>query len=128
VFTKVVRVRRGFFPGTEGYRLYARDHDAEKDKWSIHIPVRVRAMAVAAEKLFVAGPPDVMPDDDPLAAFEGRLGALLSTFSVADGEELAEAAKLETPPVYDGLIAAARRLYLSLEDGRVVCYGGGRKR
>ncbi len=124
VFTEVVRVRRGFFPGTKGYRLFARDHEAEKDRWSVRIPVRVRAMVVAAEKLFVAGPPDVVPDDDPLAAFEGRLGASLVAFSTADGRQLADAAKLDAPPVYDGLIAAAGRLYLSLDDGRVVCYGG----
>jgi hypothetical protein len=122
VFTEVVRVRRGFFPGTEGYRLFARDHDADRDNWSARIPLRVRAMVVATDKLFVAGPPDVIPGDDPLAAFEGRLGASLWAFSGADGKQLARVAKLDAPPVYDGMIAAAERLYLSLEDGRVVCY------
>jgi outer membrane protein assembly factor BamB len=105
-----------------------RDHDADSDKWSVRIPVRVRAMLVAADKLFVAGPPDVVPDDDPLAAFEGRLGAFLWAFSGSDGEKLAEVAKLDAPPVYDGLIAAAGKLYLSLEDGRVLCVGGGKQR
>jgi hypothetical protein len=124
VFTETVRVRRGFFPGTKGYRLYARDHDAKEDKWSTFIPVRVRAMVAAGEKLFVAGPPDVVPDDDPLAAFEGRMGALLWAFSGDDGKKLAHAEKLDALPVYDGLIAAAGRLYLSIADGRVICFGG----
>ena len=123
VFTETVRVRRGFFPGTKGYRLYGRDHDAKKDKWSIRIPVRVRAMVAAGKKLFVAGPPDVVPDDDPLASFEGRLGAKLWVFSTEDGQKLAEVSQLNSPPVYDGLIAASGRLYVSLEDGRVLCLG-----
>jgi hypothetical protein len=42
VFTESVRVRRGFSPGTKGYRLYARDHAAKKDRWSTRIPVRAR--------------------------------------------------------------------------------------
>lgn len=54
----------------------------------------------------VAGPPDVIPDKDPLAAFEGRMGALLWSFSGDSGEKLAEVAELSAPPVYDGLIAA----------------------
>jgi hypothetical protein len=124
VFTEVVRVRRGFFPGTKGYRLYARDHDDDKDKWSASIPVRVRAMVSAGETLFVAGPPDVVPDDDPLAAFEGRLGAMLWSFSAHDGQKLSEVAKLDAPPVYDGLIAASKQLYVSTSDRRVACFGG----
>ncbi|MHC4700607.1 MAG: outer membrane protein assembly factor BamB family protein [Planctomycetota bacterium] len=124
VFTERVRVRRGFFPGTKGYRLYARDHDAKKDKWSVLIPIRVRAMVAAGEKLFVAGPPDVVPDADPLAAFEGRRGALLWAFSGQDGEKLAEVAKLDALPVYDGLVATDGRLYLSSKNGRVACFGG----
>ncbi len=123
VFYTSVRVRRGFFPGEKGYRLYARDHDAKDDRWSTFIPVRVRAMVAADNTLFVAGPPDVIPEEDPLAAFEGRLGTLLWSFSTDDGQKLGEIAKLETLPVYDGLIAADEKLYISLKDGRIVCYG-----
>jgi hypothetical protein len=123
VFYSRVRVRRGFFPGTKGYRLYARDHEATKDRWSVYIPVRVRAMAAAGAKLFVAGPPDVIPAEDPLAAFEGRLGARLWAVAAEDGQKLSEVADLDTPVVYDGLIAANQCLFVSLEDGRVVCFG-----
>jgi outer membrane protein assembly factor BamB len=123
VFTETVRVRRGFFPGAKGYRLFARDHEATADTWSVFIPVRVRAMVAAGDKLFVAGPPDVVPDQDPLAALEGRLGAVLWAFSADRGEKLAQVAKLDALPLYDGLIAAAGRLYLTTETGRVICFG-----
>ena len=90
-----------FVPGTKGYRLFAKPYrpgqDEEsfrktKKKWSVHIPVRVRAMVLAGDKLFVAGPPDVVPDDDPAAAFEGRRGAELWAISAKTGEKIAERA------------------------------------
>ncbi|MHC4509061.1 MAG: outer membrane protein assembly factor BamB family protein, partial [Planctomycetota bacterium] len=124
VFTESVRVRRGFFPGTKGYRLYARDHGTKDDRWSVFIPVRVRAMVAVGQKLFVAGPPDVVPDADPLAAFEGRRGAVLWAFSGEEGKKLSEVAELDALPVYDGLIATAGKLYMSLKHGRLVCFGG----
>ncbi len=132
VFYTSVRVRRGFFPATKGYRLFAKNYDpaqdeAEfkktKDNWSVYIPIRVRAMTLAADKLFVAGPPDVIPEDDPLAAFEGRKGAHLWSVSASTGKKLAEVRRLESPPVFDGLIAARGRLYISTIDGAVRCFG-----
>ncbi len=124
VFTDSIRVRRGFTPGGKGYRLFARDHDAKQDRWSVHVPIRIRAMVLASEKLFIAGPPDVVPDDDPLAALEGRQGAVLWAVSASDGRKLAEVQRLDAPPTFDGLIAAAGRLFLSTIDGRVSCFGG----
>ena len=96
---------------------------AEPPLWTLWLPVRVRALVKAGDALYAAGPPDVLDAVDPLAALEGRRGARLVTVSAKNGEKLAELA-LDTPPVFDGLIAAGGRLYVSLEDGRVVCYGG----
>ena len=123
VFTDNIRVRRGFTPGGKGYRLFARDHDAKEDRWSVFVPVRVRAMVLAGEKLFIAGPPDVVPADDPLAAFEGRKVALLWAVSASNGQKLAEVQRLDALPAYDGLIAAAGHLFLTTTDSRVVCFG-----
>jgi outer membrane protein assembly factor BamB len=123
VFTQSVRVRRGFFPGTKGYRLFAWNLDSEKDRWSKYIPLRVRAMVATSGKLFVAGPPDAMPKGDPLAAFEGRLGAEIWAFSKETGEKVAVIASIDALPVYDGLIAAEKHLFLSTVDGRVICFG-----
>jgi hypothetical protein len=78
-------------------------------------------MVLAGEKLFLAGPPDVVPDDDPLAAFEGRRGGRLWGVSAKTGDKLAEL-PLETMPVFDGMAAAGGRLYLSADDGRLTCF------
>ncbi len=88
--------------------------------WSLYLPVRVRAMVPAGQRLFVAGPPDVVEPDDPLGAFEGRKGGLLWVFSATSGERLAEY-ELAAPPVFNGMAAARSRLFLTTVDGRLTC-------
>jgi outer membrane protein assembly factor BamB len=134
-----------FTPGNKGYLLLADDNDnepvladytrgipkgigftrKEPPAWFKWVPVRIRGMVVAGSHLFVAGAPDVIDPDDPMAAFEGRSEAVLRAHSTADGSALTEH-KLDAPPVFDGLIAAKGRLYLSLEDGTVLCMGQNR--
>ncbi|MFH1716588.1 MAG: PQQ-binding-like beta-propeller repeat protein [Planctomycetota bacterium] len=93
---------------------------AEPPVWTQWLPVRIRAMVKAGDTLFVAGPPDVLDPQDPYAAFEGRKGARLVAVSAADGKKVSEM-PLESPPVFDGMIAASGRLFASLRDGSVVC-------
>ncbi|MFO7871751.1 MAG: hypothetical protein R6V03_10015 [Kiritimatiellia bacterium] len=90
--------------------------------WTSWIDVRVEAMVLAGDTLFVAGTPDVVPADDPLAALEGRRGGVLKAFCAQKGEELAKY-RLEFGPAFDGLIAANRQLVISTRDGAVVCMG-----
>jgi outer membrane protein assembly factor BamB len=131
-----------FTPGEKGYLLLADDNDNEPvvpdytrgvpkgigftrqhpPVWHKWVPIRIRAMVAAQNTLFVAGPPDVVDPDDPMAAFEDRKGAVLRAVSTADGKTLAEQ-KLDAPPVFDGLIAASRRLFMCTTDGHVVCLG-----
>jgi outer membrane protein assembly factor BamB len=96
---------------------------ADPPRWTRWVPVRVRAMVKAGDVLFAAGPPDVFDPADPYAAFEGRAGGRLLAVAAADGTVLAERA-LESPPVFDGLIAAGGRLYLVDRAGAVRCFGG----
>ena len=129
-----------FVPGA-GYRLFADDNDnepvlaqkaanwdkgpgfarAKPARWTIDVPVRARALVLAGDNLFLAGPPDVIDADDPLAAFEGRKGDKLWAVSAKDGKKLAEF-ELDSPPVLDGLIAARNNLYLSTKRGSLVCF------
>jgi hypothetical protein len=90
-------------------------------KWELQIPMRTRAMVLAGDTLFLAGPPDVVDEDDPLAAIEGRKGALLWAVSTADGKRLTEY-RLDVPPVFDGLIAAGGKLYMTTADNSVTCW------
>lgn len=90
--------------------------------WFLWVPVRIRALVAAQNALFIAGPPDVLDPEDPMASFEGRLGGVLWAVSKQTGEKLAEY-KLDSPPVFDGMSAAGGKLYLSTRDGKVICMG-----
>ncbi|MFP4057604.1 MAG: PQQ-binding-like beta-propeller repeat protein [Candidatus Brocadiia bacterium] len=133
-----------FWPGREGYELFAdlnaqphvlRGPDLGREKgngysralpplWSVRIPVRVQGLVLAGPRLYLAGPPDVVPKDEPYAALEGREGARLWVVSAEDGSRLAEQ-RLDRPLVFDGMSAARGRLYLATDDGRLLCMGAG---
>ncbi len=127
-FASNARHSRAIFrPGTEGYTLFSArrpNHSPGQGSpdWSRKIPIRAMAMVVAGERLFVAGPPDVVIPDDPWAALDGRLGALLRTVSTVDGKRIGEV-RLDAPPVFDGMAAADGRIYVSLADGQIICLG-----
>ena len=53
----------------------------------------------------------------------GKEGALLWAVSIQNGEKLAEY-KLESLPVWDGMVAANGRLYLTTLNGKVISYAG----
>ena len=109
-----------------------------KFAWTKGISVHVRAMVLADKTLFVAGPASVYNEREVLAdigtdtgdakvaeqadAMAGRKGGLLWAVSPADGKKLAEY-KLDSPPIFDGLIAAGGRLYMATRDGKVICFG-----
>ena len=94
----------------------------EPPVWYDWVPVRIRGMVLAGKSLFVAGPPDVIDPADPMASFEGRMGAVLRAYSAVDGKMLTEQ-KLDALPVFDGLIATEGRLFLSTTDGRLISMG-----
>jgi outer membrane protein assembly factor BamB len=72
--------------------------------------------------LFVAGPPDVVDPKDPLGAFEGRKGGVLLAIDRANGKGVWEYT-LPAPPVFNGLAAAAGRLYVAMQGGTIACFG-----
>jgi outer membrane protein assembly factor BamB len=107
--------------------------------WSREAPIYVRAMVLADKTLFIAGPPDIIDEEEIFenpgapgvakklgeqsAALDGQKGAFLHVVSASDGRKLAEY-RLETVPVWDGMAASNGRLYLSMKDGRVLCMAG----
>ncbi len=100
-------------------------------------PVIARAMTLAGDKLFVAGPPDLLDEETIFArpfdariierakaqqaAIDGKKGAKLQVISTTNGERLNEI-QLDTTPVFDGMAAANGKLYLSTTGGSVVCF------
>ena len=91
-------------------------------KWSSEVPVRIEAMVLAGDRLYIAGPPDLEPGKQAQAAMRGLKGARFRVVSASDGEKLA-ARKLQKAPVFDGLIAAYGQLYMATQDGTLICLG-----
>ena len=92
-------------------------------RWSNHDPAMFgRAMVLAGDTLFVAGPPAIRNEDteDALQRWQGSQGGVLWALSREDGARLAEY-ELPAGPVFDGMAAAYGRLYVALADGSVVC-------
>jgi len=100
------------------YRLFAVKRGETKPRWEKRVGLQVRAMVLAGKVLFAAGPP-VKKGQWPKEDGE----AILIAFSASDGTELAQY-RLDSTPVFDGMAAANGRLYLSLENGRVLCMEG----
>jgi hypothetical protein len=118
----------------------SRRHHFVEHQWSVeNPPVVARAMVLAGKTLFIAGPPDVVDEDEAVrelgdpksqkqlaaqdAALQGQKGSLLLAVSAADGKTLTQS-ELSSVPVWDGMAAANGRLYLAMKDGRVVCLHG----
>ena len=107
--------------------------------WSAKAPFVARAMVLAGKTLFLAGAGTLTPTPQteestvpvrpralaPFTAAEEGRDAVLWAVSPADGKELTQCT-LPSPPVFDGMIAVAGRLYLATVDGRVVCLAGAR--
>jgi hypothetical protein len=79
-------------------------------------------MLLARDHLYLAGPPDLSPDEGAYEAMIGKRGALFQVVSTTDGGTLAEF-KMDEVPVFDGLVAAGERLYMSTMEGTLICLG-----
>jgi outer membrane protein assembly factor BamB len=109
-------------------------------KWSNDSPAFItRAMVLAGETLFVAGPPNILDEEAAVAqrydrsvqkqidaqqdSIDGKKGAVIKAISAKDGSEKSEL-KLKSPPVWDGMAAANGKLFMADMDGNVTCFSG----
>ena len=104
----------------------------EPGTWSNDISLVVRAMVLTSDKLVIAGVPDVARKEaqflaykneaETLAAFKGEKGTFLQVVSSSDGKVSGQC-KLDAMCVFDGLSAASGRIFVSLKDGTLQCWG-----
>lgn len=106
--------------------------------WTKEVPLFVRAMVLADGMLFVAGPTDIVDENEirkhigtpeaerelreQVDAYVGKKGSMLWVVLAANGQKQAEH-HLDELPVFDGMAAAYGRLYMTTVDGNVVCMG-----
>ena len=108
----------------EGVMVFGKAIAAAKKKyrWSVELPIRIHGMLLAGKTLFLGGLADVLDKKEPWAAFDGKKGGLLWAISTADGKILSKQ-KLDSPPYFDGMAAAGGKLYISTQDGKLLCLG-----
>jgi len=124
---------RYFFPDS--------DLSAVLFRWKLDQPSMItRAMVVAGDTLFVAGPPDLIderrafrhPDESGVEktlarqarAFDGSLGGQLWALEKASGQPVARY-QLDSIPVFDGMAAAGGSLFMTTVKGEVIAFGPG---
>jgi hypothetical protein len=108
-------------------------------QWTRDVPLLARAMVLTRDALFLAGPPDLVDEEETFrrlvnrdqlaqeqlalqdAALRGAQGGSLLAVSVQDGTPLADY-HLDALPVWDGLAATLNGLFLCTEAGSVVHY------
>jgi outer membrane protein assembly factor BamB len=121
---KFTRYEGEFFPVGATLNAKSRRTDAG---WSQDVRFQPRAMVLAGDKLYLAGWTDALvielktgrPKD---ASNPDPHDAYLRVYS-ADRGELLSQIQLEAEPVFDGMAAAADRLFVSLKSGKLVCLG-----
>jgi outer membrane protein assembly factor BamB len=113
---------------------------ASKVQWILDQPAMIaRAMTVAGNTLFIAGPPDLVDErrafhnpDDPdvqaelkhqAEALEGKYGGYLWALAKTNGKVLTRYA-LDAIPVFDGMAAAGDSLYITTVDGHLIRFSG----
>jgi len=121
---KFARYEEAFFP--VGTTISSKPRGDGK-AWSQDVEFQPRAMVLAGDKLCLAGWTDAVVIEpktgrpkDP--ANPDPHDAYLRIYSAAGGELLLQS-PLEAEPVFDGMAAAADRLFLSLSNGKLICLG-----
>lgn len=104
--------------GREGWRFSV---PSETFRWQTEVPIFVRTIMKAGDRLLVAGRPDRLGPEDPYAAFEGRTEGWLYVVSAENGG-IEKKRRLPSPPVMDGVIAADA-VYVTTRGGDVLRLG-----
>lgn len=94
--------------------IYAKDASGAI-KWRLDDGIKHQMMGIVLteEIVFMAGIP---------TTFEPNAKSELCAISIVDGKTI-QSIPLESRPTYDGLSAANGRLYLTTEDGNLMCFG-----
>lgn len=108
-----------YTPGTPGWKDKKNTnkyfiHASGVAQWNLHdVTQHMRSIVVAGNAAYAAGVPT---SQDPEESCE------LWVLSLAGGSKR-QSIPLPSRPLYDGLSASGGRLYLSTEDGQLICFG-----
>lgn len=111
----------------DSYTVFARKQGfGEPDQWAKDVPIRVEAMALSANAIYVAGPPISREPEFVLRSINGQEGGRLMRLNRTDGDST-PVCRLACPPVWDGITVDRKGLYIALRDGKVMKLGANGK-
>jgi hypothetical protein len=111
-----------------------------KPKWAADVPIYVRAMALCGDLLFMAGPPDIIDEEQTFKQIAerdagvqkllaeqdqvilGKSGGQLLVVNAQSGE-VVHRLELKTLPAWDGMALANEKVFMTTLDGKVLCLG-----
>jgi hypothetical protein len=128
------------FNGAGGGDNQAAGTSLVKPKWASDVPIYVRAMALSGDLLFMAGPPDIIDEEQTFKQIAGRDASVEKLLAEQDqvilgksgGQMMVVNAQtgqvlhkldLDSPPAWDGMALADEQVYLTTLDGKVLCFG-----
>ncbi len=102
-------------------------------RWNVDVPLLARAMVKADDILFICGAEDIINESKrglnsekrkllkkQSKLFAGEEGSVLWAVSAADGREINKT-RIGYMPVFDGMIAAGGKIFMSTVDGKLIC-------
>jgi hypothetical protein len=111
---------------------------AVEHNWNGQVPLFAQAMVLAGDTLFVAGPPDLIDEEESFQrltekdssvhyklqqqdeAWQGKQGGVLWVVDTKTGKKQHEL-RFESIPTWDGMAAAQGQLFMTTIDGKLIC-------
>jgi outer membrane protein assembly factor BamB len=106
--------------------------------WNTDLPLYARAMMLTKDKIFIAGPPDLIDEEDTFqrltqrdpevqkqlnrqdAALQGREGGIMAVIDKKTGK-IETITQLESLPAWDGMATYGGKVFITTEDGKILC-------
>jgi hypothetical protein len=100
---------------------------ANAELWARRVPIRVEALSLAGDAVFVGGPPmsrdGESSPDFVLKSLHGEHGGVLLRLSLQDGGGV-KVCELPARPVWEGITITDHALFVALRDGKVIKLAG----
>lgn len=97
-------------PGQGQYKLFT-GNLAGRGDFKVDLPIRPEGIVLAGEYIYLAGKEDLYP----------ATKSMLLTYHAKTCQEIGREVLPETP-VFDGIVVANEKLFLSTKEGKMICY------
>jgi len=98
--------------GKGNFHLFAQSGDKTSYDWDVELPIQAKSVSITKNMIITAGQLDRHDAEN----------GMLCLYAVKDGKALKKL-ELSAAPVYDGLAIAEGQVFLSMQNGKLLCFG-----